>query len=135
MRLGCVIKLHAPERVPIIYYGIKHGYIIMFYLDFNTTVPLQRVALVIWKAYVDIIDIIRSCKFYFKTTEPSSKIKCSSSRTKTSEILKSYSHFKIGSHPYYICFCFTLTVLFMHTMFLYKKTKQYLTRYRAHYKI
>jgi len=30
-----------------------------------------------------------------KTTEPASKIKCSSSRTKTSEILKSYSHLKI----------------------------------------
>ena len=40
------------------------------------------------------------------------KNKCSSSRIETSEILQSYLHFKIGSHSYYICFCFTLTVLF-----------------------
>jgi len=43
-----------------------------------------------------------------KTTEPASKIKCSSSRTDTSEILKCYSHFKIASHSYHDCFCFTL---------------------------
>jgi len=30
-----------------------------------------------------------------KTTEPALKVKCSSSQTETSEILKSYSHFKI----------------------------------------
>jgi len=43
-----------------------------------------------------------------KTTEPASKIKFSSSRTETFEILNSYSHFKIGLHSYCICFCFTL---------------------------
>ena len=47
-------------------------------------------------------------------TEPASKIKCSSSRTETSDILKSYSHFKIGSHSYYVCFCFTLIIICMH---------------------
>jgi len=37
--------------------------------------------------------------------------------TETFEILKSYSHFNIGSHSCYVCFCFTLTVLFMQAMF------------------
>ena len=63
------------------------------------------------------IDIIRSCKFLLKTTEPAPKMKCNSSRTEMYEILKSYTNLKIGSHLYYACFCFTLTVLFMHTMF------------------
>jgi len=36
------------------------------------------------------------------------KNKCSHTRTETSEILKSHSHFKIGSHLCYVCFCFTL---------------------------
>jgi len=45
------------------------------------------------------------------------KITFCSSRTERSEILKSYSHFKIGLHSYYICFCFILTLLFIHTMF------------------
>ena len=40
---------------------------------------------------------------------------CSSSQTKTSEILKSYPHFKIGSHSCYVCLCFTLTILFKRT--------------------
>ena len=47
-----------------------------------------------WMGLKLLIDKVRSCKFYLKTTESASKIKCSSSRTKTSEILKSYSHFK-----------------------------------------
>jgi len=51
-----------------------------------------------------------------KNTEPASKIKRSSSRTETSKKLKTFSHFKIGWHLYYICFCFTLAILFMHTM-------------------
>jgi len=33
-----------------------------------------------------------------KTTEPASTIKCSSSRTGTVKIRKSYSNFKIGWH-------------------------------------
>jgi len=49
------------------------------------------------------------------TTEPASKIQCSSSRTETSEILN--SHFEIAAHSCYVCFCFTLTILFMQTMF------------------
>ena len=34
-----------------------------------------------------------------------------------SEIQKSYSHFKIELHSCYVCFCFTLTILFMQTIF------------------
>ena len=43
---------HAPERVPIFYYRVKTR-VQMFYFDSNTTVSLQCVALVVWKAYVD----------------------------------------------------------------------------------
>ena len=50
----------------------------------------------------------------------------SSSRTETSEILKSYSHYNIRSHSCYVCFCITLTLLFMQTMFSLKQ--QCLTR-------
>jgi len=39
-----------------------------------------------------------------KTTEPASKIKFSSSRTETIEILKSYSHFKIAFILYLFLF-------------------------------
>ena len=59
-----------------------------------------------------------------QVTEPASNIKCSSSRTDTSELLKSCSHFKMFV---YVCFCFTSTILFMQTMF-YLTKKQCLTR-------
>ena len=33
-----------------------------------------------------------------------------------------------------MCFCFTLTILFMHTMFTLKQTL-FIKRYRTHYKV
>ena len=44
----CAIITHQNEY-PYFINAIKHGYIILFYFDFNTTVPLQYVALVFWK--------------------------------------------------------------------------------------
>ena len=62
------------------------------------------------------------------------KNKCSSSRTETSKILKSYSHFKIGSHSCYVFFCFTLTmVLIMNTsqlVFFFVYRRQSRDRFR-----
>ena len=40
---------------------------------------------------------------FLKTTEPASKIKCNSSLTVTSEMLKSSSHCKFGSNSYSDC--------------------------------
>jgi len=42
------------------------------------------------------------------------------------QILNSSLHFKLGSQSCYVCFCFTLTILFMQTMFSLKQ--QCLTR-------
>ena len=41
----------TPERVPMFYYRVKTR-VHMFYFEYNTTVPLQCVALVVWKVYV-----------------------------------------------------------------------------------
>ena len=41
---------HAPVRVPITYYRDK-TWVHMFYVESNTTVPLQCATLVFWKAY------------------------------------------------------------------------------------
>jgi len=56
-------------------------------------------------------------QFLIVNYRTSVKIKCSSSRTETSEMLKLYSHFIIRSHSCYVCFYFTLNILFMQTMF------------------
>ena len=55
---GCVliksrVRLHAPERVPIIYFRDKTR-LQMFYFDFNTTVSLKCAALAFLESvYVD----------------------------------------------------------------------------------
>ena len=56
---------------------------------------------------------------------------CSSSRTETSEILKYYSHFNIGSHSSYVCFCF----LYYLCKSCFNKTTMSNKRYRAYYTI
>ena len=42
----------TPERVPMIYFHDKTR-VQLFYFDSNTTVPLQCVTLVSWKAFVE----------------------------------------------------------------------------------